>query len=38
VAVENELNDEPKRIGDRAPANLSAVLLVSENSQSCDID
>jgi transposase, IS30 family len=32
LAVENELNNRPRRIiGDRAPAQLFAALLASEN-------
>jgi transposase, IS30 family len=39
LAVENELNNRPRHIlGDRAPAELFAALLVSEKRQCCDVD
>jgi transposase, IS30 family len=39
LAVENELNNRPRRVlGDRAPAELFAVLLASEIRPCCDVD
>jgi IS30 family transposase len=39
LAVENELNNRPRRIlGDRPPAELFAALLASEKLLCCDVD
>ena len=38
LVVENELSNQPKRVlGDRAPAELFAVLLASETRSCCDV-